>query len=139
MVVAFVSANIARKAAREAHEAQLQAQEHRLRTEWKTEYMAEEAIHELLSIENWEQRRFGAIKFRIRGFSDNELRQLLVRAGAIALGGRGDAEWWGLKDKPVNRKALLEGSPEADAAPKTHSEVRPQPGSNTPDESPQDR
>src|SRR5215217_6005449 len=43
---------------RSAQAADLQAQEARLRTELRTEFMAEEAIHALLSHPRWTKRRF---------------------------------------------------------------------------------
>jgi hypothetical protein len=44
-------------------------QEERLRTELRTEFMAEEAIHALLNHPRWTQRSFEEIKRRVRGFS----------------------------------------------------------------------
>lgn len=42
-----------------------------------------EAIRHLLQHNDWRQRRFAAIKKRVGGFSDDELRQLLERSGAL--------------------------------------------------------
>jgi len=44
--------------------------------------MAEEAVRELLNHPEWWQRSFKAIKDKVGGFEDDELRKLLVRAGA---------------------------------------------------------
>jgi hypothetical protein len=76
--------------------------------EMRTEFMAEEAIRALLRHEQWAQRSFDEIKNRVRGFPDAELRQLLVRAGAVAFTGtRGSntgKELWGLRER--NRQDL---------------------------------
>ena len=99
------SLNAEAENARAAQEASLRAQEARLRTELLTEFMAEEAIRLLLEHEDWTLRSFEEIKRRIRGFSDDELRQLLVRAGAVAFERtRGGDELWGLRER--NRARL---------------------------------
>jgi hypothetical protein len=70
--------------------------ETKLNTELRTEFMAEQAINRLLST-GWKQRSFKAIKERIAGFSDDELQQLLVRAGAVRFRRKEDEEeLWGL-------------------------------------------
>jgi hypothetical protein len=90
--------------ARYAEEAALRAQEAKLRTELRTEFMAEEAIRLLLEHEDWTLRSFEEIKRRIRGFDDDELRQLLVRAGAVAFERtRGGDEMWGLRERNRGR------------------------------------
>ena len=75
----------------------------RLRTELRTEFMAEEAIRKLLMHETWNQRSFEKIKNHIRGFEDNELRRYLVRAGAVAFGDpdKPEDEVWGLRERNV--------------------------------------
>lgn len=75
-------------------------QEAKLRAELRTEFMAEEAIRELLLHEKWRRRSFGIIKERVGGFEDDDLRQLLVRAGAIRRGdASNDNEFWGLRER----------------------------------------
>jgi hypothetical protein len=71
----------------------------RLRTELQTEFMAEEAIRQLLMHRDWKRRSFGVIKNRLRGFQDDELRRLLVRSGAVCFSGQGDNEFWGLRSR----------------------------------------
>lgn len=72
----------------------------RLRTELRTEFMAEEAIRRLLTDKNWTLRRFDEIKRRLRGFEDDDLRRLLVRAGAVAFDRKSDGEeMWGLRER----------------------------------------
>lgn len=62
----------------------------------KTMYMAEEAVRKLLTVDKWKLRSFSEIKKRVGGFEDNELRQLLIRSGAIAFYDKDDKELWGL-------------------------------------------
>ncbi len=75
-------------------------QRERLRTELRTEFMAEEAVRQLLRHPRWPKRSFGEIKRRLGGFDDDELRRLLVRAGAIRFGEKeSDDELWGLRER----------------------------------------
>jgi len=96
--------------ARAAQEASFLTQEARLRTELRTEFMAEEAIRALLDHRDWTQRSFAEIRRQVRGFPDDELRQLLVRSGAVAFDRKRDGEeMWGLRER--NRDALQANSP----------------------------
>ncbi len=66
--------------------------------------MVREAINQLLQHKEWTRRSFGIIKYHIRGFTDDELRKLLVSAGAVAFDGRkvvdGErTEYWGLRTR----------------------------------------
>ncbi|MEY8239831.1 MAG: hypothetical protein RPT25_05775 [Cycloclasticus sp.] len=79
-------------------------QEERLKKELKTEFMAEKIAKELLSNEKWTQRSFDAIKKRLGGFEDDELRKVLVRSGAVRFEGLNGEELWGLISK--NESAL---------------------------------
>jgi len=81
----------------------LYVQKRRLREELRTEFMAETAIRELLLRKQWTLRSFSAIQKRIRGFDDNELRRLLIRAGAVCFDGKGDQEMWGLRTRNEDR------------------------------------
>jgi len=58
--------------------------------------MAEQVARELLSFERWSKRSFAAIKRRLGGFEDDELRKILVRAGAVRFHGDHEEELWGL-------------------------------------------
>lgn len=77
-------------------------QERKLKSELRTEFMAEQAIKSLLEMEKWKKRSFSEIKKRIGGFEDDELRKLLVRSGAVRFKGSGNDkdddknEFWGL-------------------------------------------
>lgn len=79
-------------------------QEERLKKELKTEFMAEKVAKDLLSNNKWDQRSFEAIKNRLGGFEDDELRKILVRAGAVRFKGKDGEELWGLISK--NETAL---------------------------------
>lgn len=70
-------------------------QRQKLRHELRTEFMAESAIVRLLEHPQWKRRSFSHIKARLGGFGDDELRRLLVRAGAVSFHSN-DIEWWGL-------------------------------------------
>ena len=61
--------------------------------------MAEKAALKLLESKEWRMRSFDAIKARLGGFPDDELRKVLVRAGAVRFKGRNDEEVWGLLDR----------------------------------------
>ncbi|MET7788133.1 hypothetical protein ABZS93_16200 [Streptomyces sp900116325] len=75
------------------------------RQKLRTEYRAEAAINQLLKHEEFKKRTFEAIKYRLPGFTDDELRKLLIRAGAVRLRSDRDerygpyAEMWGLVKK----------------------------------------
>ncbi len=78
-------------------------QERKLRREYQLEFMAENAARELLECERWEKRSFTAIKARLGGFDDDELKKVLVRAGAVRFRGANNEEFWGLlKRNTVN-------------------------------------
>ena len=78
--------------------ADLKLQEERLRTELRTQFMAEEAIRELLRSAQ-PKRSFEVIERRVGGFDGDELRQLLVRAGAVRFYGPNNRELWGLRER----------------------------------------
>lgn len=68
-----------------------------LKEEMKLDYSIETAIIHLLENPNYKKRSLKKIKRHLRGFKDDdELRMALMRAGAVAFGGEGDAEMWGL-------------------------------------------
>ncbi len=71
-------------------------QEERLKKELKTEFMAEKVAKDLLSNKQWEQRSFETIQKRLGGFKEDELRKILVRAGAVRFEGDNGEELWGL-------------------------------------------
>lgn len=102
LVAAVITAIITvwSQTARLRHEFELQRD--KLRTELKLEFATEEAIRDLLSDPNFEEgkRTFKVIQSRLGGFSDDELRKHLIRAGAVRYRGRTNgAELWGLRTK----------------------------------------
>ncbi len=71
-------------------------QERKLKAELRTEFMAEQAAKSLLENPQWGKRSFSEIKKRLGGFGDDELRKILVRAGAVRFERTDDEELWGL-------------------------------------------
>ena len=71
----------------------------KLRREFQLEFATEAAIQHLLKIDKYTQRSFEKIKHHLRGFADNELRQHLIRAGAVCFTGKENEELWGLLDR----------------------------------------
>jgi transposase len=69
-------------------------------------YAAEAVAERLLRHPEWRSRTFKEIGFRIGGFPDDELRKILVRAGAIRVQELGQEEAWGLL--ALNEAALGE-------------------------------
>jgi len=69
-----------------------------------TVFAAERVAHELMMHEKWKLRSFRIIKHHVGGFEDDELRKILVRAGAIRVQSEHGDELWGLLDR--NRDSL---------------------------------
>jgi hypothetical protein len=76
--------------------------ERRLREELRTEFMAEQVALKLLESPEWTKRSFDEIKKRLLGFNDDELRRILVRAGAVCFEGKNKEELWGLLSRNEN-------------------------------------
>jgi hypothetical protein len=74
-------------------------QERKLRRDYRLDFMSEKAALNLLQSKDWTMRSFDAIKARLGGFADDELRKILVRAGAVRFKGKNDEELWGLLDR----------------------------------------
>lgn len=74
-------------------------QRDKLRLELRTQFMAEEAIRQLLLDPRWKLRSFELIRRRVGGFDDDSLRQLLVRAGALRFQAEDGEELWGLRER----------------------------------------
>lgn len=66
------------------------------REENKTEFMAETTAKHYLSHKSYTDRSFETLKKHLGGFDDDELRKILVRAGAIRTYREDDSEWWRL-------------------------------------------
>ncbi len=71
-------------------------QERKLKWELRTEFMVEQAAQALLQHKKWQKRSFHEINKRLGGFEENELRKILVRAGAVRFEGEDGLELWGL-------------------------------------------
>jgi len=79
----------------------LQNQRHKqelkvLREEYKTEYIAETTAKHFLNHKSYTDRSFEILQKHLGGFEDNELRKILVRAGAIRTYREDGTEWWRL-------------------------------------------
>lgn len=74
-------------------------QERRLRRELRTEFMAEQAAKALLETDLWKKRSFAEIKKRLAGFGDDDLRKILVGAGAVRFETSDGGELWGLTSR----------------------------------------
>jgi hypothetical protein len=70
----------------------------RISHEFRLQFRAETVIRKLLMNDEWELRSFKVIKHHIGGFEDDELRQLLVRSGAVRFTAKGE-EMWGLFER----------------------------------------
>ena|SRR5208283_4076270 len=62
----------------------------------KTEFMAEVTAQHYLSHKIHVDRSFELLRRRLGGFSDDELRKILVRAGAVRFIRDDGSEWWRL-------------------------------------------
>jgi hypothetical protein len=68
-----------------------------VRRQYRLEYMAEAAAEELLKQPPYRMRSFEMIKHHLAGFGDDDqLRQVLVRAGALRWLTKSNKEVWGL-------------------------------------------
>lgn len=68
----------------------------------RTEYMAEAAIRRLLQHPTWRRRSFQEISYHLPGFAADDLRRLLVRAGAVRMQSSNtndSRELWGLLER----------------------------------------
>lgn len=70
----------------------------RMRREFQLQFSAEAVIRKLLLHKRWALRSFSQIKHHLGGFSDDELRRLLVQAGALRFDA-GGKEMWGLFER----------------------------------------
>ncbi len=64
--------------------------------EHKTEFMAENTVKHFLEHKSYTDRSFETLKKHLGGFDDDELRKILVRAGAIRTFRDDNSEWWRL-------------------------------------------
>ncbi|MBZ0328114.1 MAG: hypothetical protein K8F54_10950 [Altibacter sp.] len=67
-----------------------------LQQEHKTEFMAESTAKHFLNHKSYTDRSFETLQKHLGGFDDEELRKILVRAGAIRTYRDDGTEWWRL-------------------------------------------
>lgn len=75
----------------------------------RTEFMAEETARALLSHKSFIDRSFETLQRHLGGFEDDELRKILVRAGAMRVYREDGSEWWRLvsrMDEFIEKKEL---------------------------------
>ena len=81
-----------------------------LRQQYKTDFMAEETARHFLSHKSYTDRSFETLSKNLGGFGDDELRKILVRAGAIRTFREDGTEWWRLlsrMDEYIAKKQAL--------------------------------
>lgn len=76
--------------------AQLKNEIRKIQEENRTEFQAEQTVLHYLSHKNYTDRSFDTLKKHLGGFDDDELRKILVRAGAIRTYREDGSEWWRL-------------------------------------------
>jgi hypothetical protein len=80
-----------------------------LQEQQKVEFMAEETARHFLSHKSFTDRSFETLRNHLGGFEDDELRKILVRAGAIRVFRADGSEWWRLlsrMEEYIERKQL---------------------------------
>jgi 5-bromo-4-chloroindolyl phosphate hydrolysis protein len=80
-----------------------------VKAQHRTEYMAENTVRHFLSHKGFTDRSFEALRNHIGGFDDEELRKILVRAGAMRVYRDDGSEWWRLvsrMDEFIEQKQL---------------------------------
>lgn len=104
LVGAIVGGGVSFLLNRQLHAQQLE----RLRTEYKTEFAAEETARHFLSHRGYTDRSFDVLRKHLGGFEDDELRRILVRAGGVRTYRDDGSEWWRLlsrMDEYIGQKA----------------------------------
>ncbi|MFI0453692.1 hypothetical protein [Actinomadura sp. 6N118] len=86
-------------------QAEIDALAGQLREGRRQQDQVDRAIRQLLVADGWDKRSFTAIKRRIGGFSDDELRRLLITAGAHRYESRAGEEYWGFPTENPNTLA----------------------------------
>lgn len=64
--------------------------------EFKTEFVAENTVKHFLMHKSYTDRSFKILKRHLGGFEDDDLRKILVRAGAIRIYKDDGSEYWRL-------------------------------------------
>ena len=82
---------------------------HLAREQHRTEFMAEQTARVFLSHRGFTDRSFETLRRHLGGFEDDELRKILVRAGAMRVYRDDGSEWWRLLSRMeefIERKDL---------------------------------
>ena len=95
--------------------ADLQADFQRDREGLRTQFMAEQVARRLLQEHRWPLRSFKILQHHLGGFTEDELRRILVRTGAVRFQSRSGLELWGLVDRNEDRLSVWK----VDAEPET--------------------
>ncbi len=74
-----------------------------LREQHKTEFMAETTARHFLSHKSYTDRSFDVLVKHLGGFEEDELRKILVRAGAVRDYHADGSEWWYLLSREQER------------------------------------
>jgi hypothetical protein len=80
-----------------------------LQEQHKVDFMAELTARHFLSHKSFTDRSFETLRNHLGGFTDDELRKILVRAGAVRIYREDGSEWWRLlsrMDEFIERKQL---------------------------------
>ncbi len=104
LIGALVGGGISYVLNRQLHAQQLA----RLREQYKTEFMAEDTARHFLGHKGYTDRSFEVLRKHLGGFEDDELRRILVRAGAVRTFRDDGSEWWRLlsrMDEYIEQKA----------------------------------
>ncbi|CAN5858587.1 hypothetical protein BH11PSE12_BH11PSE12_33660 [soil metagenome] len=79
-----------------------------LQQQYKTECMAEETARHFLSHKSYTDRSFDVLQKHLGGFEEDELRKILVRAGAVREYREDASEWWYLLSRMPERIEKLQ-------------------------------
>lgn len=70
-----------------------------MRRQYQLEMRAEELVRRLLQHKKWRLRTFPTIHYHVAGFGEDELRRILIRAGAVRFTDAKGVEVWGLLER----------------------------------------
>ncbi|MBV6623831.1 MAG: hypothetical protein KI793_13000 [Rivularia sp. (in: Bacteria)] len=77
----------------------LEVEQKKIEAQFGQELSAERSVQKLLECTKWKRRTFNTLKYHLGGFEDDELRKILIRAGAIRF--EEDVETWGLLERNI--------------------------------------
>ena len=83
--------------------AAFRVQQEKIKKEYLLQDSAERVAKELMNNDKWSLRSFKVIQHHLGGFEENDLRKLLVRAGAIRFMSASGLELWGLLERNKDR------------------------------------